>query len=612
MAAIAAALAFVVTLPAMTGRFVWDDLWLIVQSPVREDPSRLLDLLVHGHGWGVMVDPEQPSGYFRPLAALLHGLVLIVAGARPWGFRLLQSLLFAASAFLLARWLTGRSASDRAGSGERMAPSAAWGALLFAAHPALADAFGWVSAMPDLLAAALLFATLLCLDRPVPRPRLAAGLWLLALLSKESALAGLGWFVVLGVWRWRGAPGRDAADTTRLRATAAWMGGALAVYLGLRFAAIGLSRPAGEWPPGVEASGAVLVGKLLLYNLRVILWPLHLTVAPPVWVTGIGPAAGIGAEGVLGWAGLAIGAALAAWAVWAFVRESRWRQPALGILLMLVALLPVLQIVPSNDLAGGRFLVLPVAGLAAGAGAWLAHLPLSPRTRSRAPAVLLAVLVLAMAVRSGVRAAEWRDEERLFGGEYRRQPSAVRAAANWGGWLLRAGRTDEARPVIEELSRRQSAAPPVRLLRALLDLQDGKIDAAEPVFEELLSTWRRTPTLVANLAACRLRSGRYEEGLALLDEATRDSTPTAGMRNNRALALQMLGRHEEALAEFAAAVREDPAYQPARVNRIRLLVTQGHSGAARDEGREFLRRFPASPHGAAVRAVLDTLDARSR
>jgi len=283
-AAVAAAVAFLVTLPALFGQFLWDDLWLIVQSPVRHDPSRLIELLTHGHGWGVMVDPEQPSGYFRPLAALLHGLLLIVVDARPWVFRLLQSLLFAASAFLLARWLAGSSTKERAGSGTRADP-AAWGALLYAAHPALADAFGWVSAMPDLLAAALLFATLLCRDRPEPRPRRAAVLGLLALLSKGSALAGLGWFAVLGVWRWRDSPGRGAASSAPLRVTAAWMGGSLAVYLGLRFAAIGLSRPAGEWPPGVEASGAVLTGKLLLYNLKVILWPLHLTLSPPVWVT---------------------------------------------------------------------------------------------------------------------------------------------------------------------------------------------------------------------------------------------------------------------------------------------------------------------------------------
>ena len=598
IAAMAALLALIVTLPAIGGAFVWDDLWLIVQSPLRGDPSRLGELLVRGHGWGVMVDPNQPSGYFRPLATLVHGLLLILVDARPLAFRLLQTLLHAAAAFLLARWLAARM------------PRAAWGALLFAVHPVLADAFGWVSALPDLLAGALLFAALVFFDRERPRFLPGAVCWLGALLAKESALVGVLWFRLLLGWpRLRGSDGRAAPAWGRGR-TFLWLGGTLVVYLILRVAVLGLARPAGEWPPGVETSGPVLVGRLLLYNLKVMLWPFDLALAPSPWVTS-GPSGAAGFSGLAtGLGGLFLGVGIAVVAWWGLKRGgSAWRGLSLGVLLAGAALLPALQIVPTNDIYGGRFLYLPVAGLCAGVGFWLA----AQELRARSPAVIVFGLVLlAFGLRSGLRAAEWRSEERLFGGEYRRQPIAVRAEANWGGWLLRQGRTDEARPVIEGLARRLPDAPQVRLLTALLRLNEGRVEEAEPVFEELRRTWRRTPTLTANLAACRLRRGHYEEGLALLDEATRNSSPTSGMRNNRGLALQMLGRVDEALREFAAAAADDPHYQPARINRIRLLATEGEVEAARAEGGEFLRRFPGSPHSATVRAVLDTLAVRSR
>jgi len=291
---LAALAAVAVTLPALTGQFVWDDRWLIVGSPLRQDPGLLLQVAFEGHGWGTMSRPEAESAYFRPLANLVHGVLVLAAGAKPLPFRILSTLLHAGCALLLALWLRRRH------------PRAAWGAVLFAVHPVAADAFGWISAAPDLMATGFLLAVLLALDRPRAAWLPAGFCWLLALLSKESAIAGALWIPLLWLGRalsvhqstWpageRGSPaGPHEPPLDDRRRTPVWpalrrplaaMAAATLVYLLIRASGPGFHPPIGERPPGVGASGIVLTGRLLLADLQRILWPVRLTLAPPGWV----------------------------------------------------------------------------------------------------------------------------------------------------------------------------------------------------------------------------------------------------------------------------------------------------------------------------------------
>ena len=110
-------------------------------------------MLIEGHGWGTMISPDETGGYYRPIATLLHGILIILFRADPLPLRILSSLLHAGVAFLIGRLLL------------QWSPRAVYGALLFAVHPALADAFGWISAAPDLMAAGFLLAMLVALER---------------------------------------------------------------------------------------------------------------------------------------------------------------------------------------------------------------------------------------------------------------------------------------------------------------------------------------------------------------------------------------------------------------------------------------------------------------
>ncbi|MBM3288354.1 MAG: hypothetical protein FJY88_13560, partial [Candidatus Eisenbacteria bacterium] len=296
---IAGALGLLVSLPALGGGFVWDDRWLILQSPVLRDPGNLPRLLMEGHGWGSIILTEDGSAYYRPLATLLHGLLLLLFGAHPLPFRILSGLLHAGTSVVLALLL------------RRLSPRAMWGAALFAVHPALADAFGWISATPDLLATGLLIGAMAVLFAPRQRPVIVGVLWLFALLSKESSAIGVLWAAILwaalgrfsldpsgnaGPLRSRSgtvdSPSRPPiasralpADFSARRALLA-IAVATAVYLILRAVGPGFHRPAGEYPAGVEASGATLVGRLWLFNFLSLLVPINPTLNPPAWVIG--------------------------------------------------------------------------------------------------------------------------------------------------------------------------------------------------------------------------------------------------------------------------------------------------------------------------------------
>ncbi len=585
---IAALLGIAVTLPAIAGAFVWDDRWLILQSPLLRDHRLLGRVLLEGHGWGSMVTGEGVSAYYRPLATLLQGVLLILFGPNPLPFRILMTILHGGACLTLGLVLRARS------------PRAAWGAVLFAVHPALADAFGWISANADLLAATLLLASIACIDRPRPRHVAAGFLWLLALLSKESAAIGLLWILLLRWSRPERTPSRSLRPTIVSFAVGA------GIYLGLRAISAGFHPPLGEYPVGVDASGPVLTGRLFLANFARLIFPARLTLDPPAWVVARGSA-------IAGVTGIAGGLLLTVASIAALARRKAnpaVRSLALGYLLCLTGLLPVLQITRTNDIFGGRFLYLPAAGLCIGIGLAIAE----RRTPIPRPAAIVLLLLLGvLGVRSGIRVAEWRDETRLFGNEYRRQPDGIRGRMLWGSRLMDIGRTEEARPIIEGVAALRPRDPRVRPLQALLWLKEGRIAEAEAVFREIARTGMRTPTLLANLAACQMRLGHLEEGLATLDEATRLTPPTPGMRNNRGNALRLLGRTVEARREFERTIVEDPSYLAARVNLISLLAFDLHDSlAARTSADEFLRLFPGAPETASVRAMLDSLRVRAR
>lgn len=234
--------------PSLRGEFVWDD-WIFQQRWVL-GTNTLRGMF--------LPDPTLFNGlpYYKPVWALSSYVLLLVFGKHAWGWRLASLLLHLATtagiAVLAQRFL--KPGPDR----RRIACLAA---TVFAAWPPLCEALGWISARGDILIAFFmvwgLFLHLRARDTGA-RPFFPAILFLLAMLSKETALAFLPSAVVASIL----LPAEEGVTEKGLRATMRWRlwlpySLALVVYIALRHRALGSSH-------SLSTMGGGMVGTKLL------------------------------------------------------------------------------------------------------------------------------------------------------------------------------------------------------------------------------------------------------------------------------------------------------------------------------------------------------------
>jgi hypothetical protein len=192
LAALFALLALAVYAPSLRGPFVSDDLHYVATNPYVHDLSADNVLAV--------LDPRSPATVFvvnyAPVQLLLHGVEWRLFGETTTGFHVVNVLLHALAAALLAAVFV------RAGLSRRVAVGAA---LIFLLHPANVEAVAWISQLKTPLSFVLSMGALLAHRR---RPALASLLFGLALLAKPAAafalpVAGLLDWSCEGRVRWR-------------------------------------------------------------------------------------------------------------------------------------------------------------------------------------------------------------------------------------------------------------------------------------------------------------------------------------------------------------------------------------------------------------------------
>lgn len=156
------------------GAFLLDDLHIVRKNPLVADVD-ILAVLRSDYWHGV-----ENSGLYRPLTILSLALNRALLGPAPFGFHLVNVLLHAVVAILLAlslvRWGHSRGLAFMAGA-------------LFAVHPLHTEVVNIVVGRSELLVALLLTIGLLCARREGWRADAQVGLcFLLALLAKEHAI----------------------------------------------------------------------------------------------------------------------------------------------------------------------------------------------------------------------------------------------------------------------------------------------------------------------------------------------------------------------------------------------------------------------------------------
>jgi protein O-mannosyl-transferase len=452
--------------PSLANGFVWDDQYDILRSDRLHHARAIFDVFVHHAMWSAD-QPETEISTYRPLALATIAIDWRLWHTRAAGYHATNVLMHVLA--VLALFL----ALMRIVDDER---TAAVLALLFALHPANAEAVAWINGRSEMIA--LGFGALALWAARTRRPLVVAIALVAAMLGKETGVV----FVPVAI---------ALADGKRARTIIA-AAVALAIYASLRSYALGhttLPHGAGALATLGPVWSRATVAALVPWRRA----PIELL----TWVSSRTPHARSA------WA--LAGAALAA-AVLVLAARRRWLA-AIGLGWWLIALAPTAAIAaldyPWPGL--GRWLYVGLPGLLL--VVWLAVRRLPPPARV-AVAAVTAVLFVVGAERS-IRT--WHDDESLYAAMVAETPDDAWAWRALGTVRLGAARYADAADCFHRAVTfdRTAEVHAAYALEAYAWAYLDRCDAADAQFR----AHPLTPALSAEafdaaLTACRARVGQ--------------------------------------------------------------------------------------------------------
>jgi tetratricopeptide (TPR) repeat protein len=501
VASLVLVLAAGVYLNALHNPFVYDDHHLVVANPSLQHLANVRAIVLHD--------------VTRPVVNLSYAVDRALWGDQPWGFHVTSVLWHALNALLLLL-LVRRLIEDRAAAGEApglgLSPFAA--AAMFAVHPMLTEAVGYVGGRSEVMCTAFV---------------------LLAMLSGRRWLRGDGpqWAVLtLAFWIAGLAAKESAAMVPFLLAAYDWLinreGGTPASrrWLTVHVPFIGVAALAGLtrlWVLStIEYPGTASVhGNLVPVALDVIRRYIGLLVVPSGQTIfhAVPPTAVFSAETLL--ASLILSSlAILAWLL-------RRPEPAVsfGITWFLLLLVPSSALVLLNrgePMAEHR-IYLASCGLFLSAGVafgWLAgRLADSGPVARWAASLGLTVLLITYGLETLARNAVWSDPVRLWQESVSLAPGHFRPRLLLGEALHDAGRYDDA---IEQfrIAIRLRPNDPIGYAKIGLSLaQAGRFKPASTAFEQLRALDPSSPAAPNGLGSVALLSGHPDAARTYFLEA---------------------------------------------------------------------------------------------
>lgn len=495
-------LALAASLSGLHNGFAYDDQAIIAGNPNVQSLAGLLHRFVEPY-WPT----DRGSGLYRPLTIILFSLQWAVGGGAPLVFHLANILLYGALAVAVLTLVR-----------QLLPESAAWlAAALFAVHPVHVEAVANGVGQAELTTAlAVVVAVSLYLRARLDAPAIAVGagttaalvaLYLAACLSKEHG-------VVLPVLLL-------AAEVTVVTDPRPWRERARGLgplYCTLAVAGIGFLLLRGEVLRDVPADTKAIsllalstaqrvmtVSALVPQWLRLLVLPAHLQADYSPQETAV--VTSFDAAVLLG-AGLLIGVVALAW-----LRRERWPVVALGTAWVIIALLPVSNLlVASGQVLAERTMMLPSVGavlIVAGLAAALVT------ARSIRPvAIATAAVIVAAGVLSAARQPVWQSDESLIVQTAADAPRSYWAQWMYGDWLFTHGQPAEGERRMRLAVQLYPDNPFILRILAGRYQDNGFCQAADPLY-------RRTLALRPGWWEARLRWASCLEALGQPAEADR-------------------------------------------------------------------------------------------
>ncbi len=455
---------------------------------------------------------------------------------------------------------------------------ALFAALLFVAHPAQTEAVDSIGFREAIICAA--FSLLALLSFAAYRRRtqqrfliLSALSYLLALLSKESALPLIAVIFLIDLYRRQDAAGNKGGPAELKFSHYAWHLAVLLIYIYVRFVWMVESGVVSSLP-GVGHPGGSLYTALLTSS-RIFMRYLSLLFLP----------VGLAAEGsyryiidpsrsILEPRTAASVAALAALAI--FTLQNLWKHRLFSfcVLWFFLWLAPTSNIMPLNNPMAERYLYFSTAGFCLFLATLLAY-P-SYFTQGRAPSagsgqarplfVVLVPILIGYSILTFNRNKVWGDRLVFWREVTARPPVSERAYANLGFAYFKKRMFPEAIAAYQQsIKTTPHYADAYKNLSAVY-LESGDYEAAQRHAEAAVSLHPKDAINRNQLGRVFLRKQEYEKAREEFQAATRLDPFMAPSYNNLAICYFKEGRYDDAVAQYRRALEFNPRLGSIHVN----------------------------------------------
>ncbi len=512
---------------------------------LRDDPWLIRDnVLLHELSpmsvWLVLTDFSWEQRYrlgaeYLPVRDLSVMLDYALYGDWVGGQHLTQVLLYGATCALLATLILAIFESR---------PLAWLTGILFTTHPAHVEVVAWLSERKGALGAFLLSCSLLMAVRYLRRGHVgwafgALVFFTCAVAAKALTIAGIGALALIIVWMRSEVVGRRAKAAFAVGYAIA---GSIAFLPNLL-----VSRSLGVVMP--YHGGGFFDTLMLFFQTHTQYLRLMAYGGPYAIEYPLTP----GQASLDRWLPGALAAALGLAVVgWSAFERSRRTAATFGLAWWFVFLAPVSHlIVPVQNYAADRYLLLPSLGLLLAGAALLTRLP---RAVSWPSALVMIAVGCGWTL---VQVNTWSSTERLYVQAVQVNPSNTAAWDQLASLAADEGNREQAWAYV----RAGLAIAPTdwRLLhrQGLLLASEGRLDAAIQAMEKAASV-PESHKAYANLALLHLKRGNQSEALRSAEEAVRLQAETAHNQRVLGIVTYELGQTDRACRAFQRALALDP------------------------------------------------------
>ncbi len=494
--------------PALMNDFVYDDHGSIAENAFLEQPANLWKAL----SFRTLGDASVPDGR-RPMVIVSYFLDRFIWGLRPFGYHLTNLLLHLLNVALLMGLIGRLVASGRS------VFFAFAGAALFGLHPVLTEAVQSPAFREDLLSTCFILLFFQAALSRTATSWLAIPALLLALGSKESAAIA----PILLLWLWISLP-ETRLPFRKMAALLLSSSALVAFFAVLWFRTGSLQASSPEWE-GISLlfpANLFTAPWLWCKALKLLAWPHPLvadyqigfvvSLADPRFLVGL----------------LVILVSIAA----ALILLRLNRPMAFGLGWMMIAFIPVSNLVPLYNPFAERYLYLLAVGFAIIVARLLSFIP-----RASWRSILLAVLCAGFGFTTAARLQDWSNDLALWSRTLKQAPGSARAHT-WVGLELKAR---------------------------------GDISGALEQYTEANRLNPKDVSALINIGICYGEAGRLAQAEQCFREAIRRRPSKVDAYWNLTVALQKENRNDEALGIVRQVLEIDPRFPPA-LNALNLYT----------------------------------------